>query len=93
MNDMNGLPTARTDEVRPRVAVSSCLIGELVRFNGGHSRDRFLSGELDPYVDWVPVCPEMEIGLGAPGRAFTSNVLPRAPGSSPGSRGRTTPRG
>ncbi|MBB5965515.1 YbgA family protein [Planomonospora venezuelensis] len=54
------------DEVRPCVAVSGCLIGELVRFNGGHSRDRFVSGELDPYVDWVPVCPEVEIGLGAP---------------------------
>lgn len=53
-------------EVRPRVAVSSCLLGEPVRFNGGHSRDRFLSGELDPYVDWVHVCPEMEIGLGTP---------------------------
>ncbi|MBB6349685.1 uncharacterized protein YbgA (DUF1722 family)/uncharacterized protein YbbK (DUF523 family) [Nonomuraea muscovyensis] len=51
---------------RPRVAVSSCLIGEPVRFNGGHSRDRFLSGPLDPYVDWVPICPEMEAGLGTP---------------------------
>lgn len=51
---------------RPRVAVSSCLLGDPVRFNGGHSRDRFVSGELDPHVDWVRVCPEMEIGLGAP---------------------------
>ncbi|MFI7440545.1 YbgA family protein [Nonomuraea indica] len=51
---------------RPRVAVSSCLIGEPVRYNGGHSRDRFLSGPLDPYVDWVPICPEMEAGLGTP---------------------------
>ncbi|GLW20028.1 hypothetical protein Mame01_00710 [Microbispora amethystogenes] len=53
-------------QVRPRVAVSSCLLGAPVRFNGGHSRDRFLAGELDEYVDWVPICPEMEIGLGAP---------------------------
>ncbi|MBO3752449.1 DUF523 and DUF1722 domain-containing protein [Streptosporangiaceae bacterium NEAU-GS5] len=51
---------------RPRIAVSSCLLGEPVRFNGGHSRDRFLYGELDPHVDWVQVCPEMEIGLGTP---------------------------
>jgi uncharacterized protein YbgA (DUF1722 family)/uncharacterized protein YbbK (DUF523 family) len=52
--------------VRPRLGVSSCLLGEPVRFNGGHSRCRFLADELGPYVDWVPYCPEMEIGLGTP---------------------------
>jgi uncharacterized protein YbgA (DUF1722 family)/uncharacterized protein YbbK (DUF523 family) len=51
---------------RPRVGVSSCLLGEEVRFNGGHKRFRFLTDELDPYVDWVPYCPEIEIGLGTP---------------------------
>ena len=51
---------------RPRLGVSSCLLGEPVRFNGGHSRSRFLTGELGPYVDWVPYCPEIEIGLGTP---------------------------
>ncbi|WP_242902449.1 YbgA family protein [Actinomadura terrae] len=51
---------------RPRLAVSSCLLGAPVRYNGGHSRDRFLTDVLAPHVDWVPVCPEMEIGLGAP---------------------------
>ena len=51
---------------RPRVGVSSCLLGEQVRFNGGHKRSRFLTDELGPYVDWVPYCPEMEIGLGTP---------------------------
>ncbi|MFI6316240.1 YbgA family protein [Nonomuraea sp. NPDC050556] len=62
---------------RPRVAVSSCLLGEPVRFNGGHSRDRFLAGLLDPYVDWVPICPEMEIGLGAPRETVRLEVGPR----------------
>ncbi len=57
---------AGTDTVRPRVGVSSCLLGEEVRFNGGHKRFRFLTDELDPYVDWVPYCPEVEIGLGTP---------------------------
>ena len=52
--------------VRPRVGVSSCLLGEEVRFNGGHKRSRFLTDELGPHVDWVPYCPEMEIGLGTP---------------------------
>ena len=51
---------------RPRVGVSSCLLGEEVRFNGGHKRYRFLTDELGRYVDWVPYCPEMEIGLGTP---------------------------
>src|SRR6202167_304690 len=57
---------AGTDAVRSRVGVSSCLLGEEVRFNGGHKRHRFLTDELDPYVDWVPYCPEIEIGLGTP---------------------------
>ena len=53
-------------EERPRVGVSSCLLGEEVRFNGGHKRFRFLTDELGPHVDWVPYCPEVEIGLGTP---------------------------
>jgi len=52
--------------VRPRVGVSSCLLGEEVRFNGGHKRHRFLTDELDPHVDWMPFCPEVAIGLGTP---------------------------
>ena len=54
----------------PRVGVSSCLLGEEVRFNGGHKRYRFLTDELARYVDWVPYCPEMEIGLGTPREAI-----------------------
>ena len=52
------------------MGVSSCLLGEEVRFNGGHKRYRFLTDELDRYVDWVPYCPEMEIGLGTPREAI-----------------------
>ena len=52
------------------MGVSSCLLGEEVRFNGGHKRYRFLTDSLDPYVDWVPYCPEMEIGLGTPREAI-----------------------
>ncbi|MBR8741853.1 DUF523 and DUF1722 domain-containing protein [Nocardiopsis sp. MG754419] len=52
--------------VRPVVGVSSCLIGAPVRYNGGHSRHRFLTDELDRHVDWLPICPEAEIGLGVP---------------------------
>ena len=51
---------------RPRIGASSCLLGEPVRFNAGHSRCRFLTDDLAPYVDWAPYCPEMAIGLGTP---------------------------
>jgi len=56
--------------VRPRLGASSCLLGEEVRFNGGHKLYRFLTDELAPYVDWVPYCPEIEIGLGTPREAI-----------------------
>jgi len=49
-----------------RVGVSSCLLGEPVRFDGGHKRDRFLTDRLGPHVEWVPVCPEVEAGMGVP---------------------------
>jgi uncharacterized protein YbgA (DUF1722 family)/uncharacterized protein YbbK (DUF523 family) len=50
----------------PRVGVSSCLLGEQVRFDGGHKRYRFLTDVLGPHVEWVPFCPEVEMGLGTP---------------------------
>ena len=52
--------------MRPRVGVSSCLLGEQVRFDGGHKRHGFLADVLGQHVDWVPFCPEMAIGLGTP---------------------------
>jgi uncharacterized protein YbgA (DUF1722 family)/uncharacterized protein YbbK (DUF523 family) len=49
-----------------RVGVSSCLLGNKVRYDGGHKRDGFLVETFGRYVDWLPVCPEMEFGLGTP---------------------------
>lgn len=49
-----------------RIGVSACLLGEEVRYNGGHKRDPFLTDMLGLYVEWVPVCPEVEMGLGTP---------------------------
>jgi uncharacterized protein YbgA (DUF1722 family)/uncharacterized protein YbbK (DUF523 family) len=49
-----------------RIGVSSCLLGEQVRFDGGHKRSDFLTDTLGRFVEFVPVCPEMEIGLGVP---------------------------
>ena len=55
------------DESEPlRIGVSSCLLGERVRFDGGHTRDRFVSDTLGKWVEWVPVCPEVELGMGVP---------------------------
>ncbi len=51
---------------RLRLGVSACLLGEPVRFDGGHKRDAFLTEALAPFVEWVPVCPEEESGLGTP---------------------------
>jgi uncharacterized protein YbbK (DUF523 family) len=49
-----------------RLGISACLLGEEVRFDGGHKRDHFLTDVLGPHVEWVPVCPEVEMGLGTP---------------------------
>jgi uncharacterized protein YbgA (DUF1722 family)/uncharacterized protein YbbK (DUF523 family) len=46
--------------------VSGCLLGQQVRYDGGHKKDYFLTGTLDPFVEFVPVCPELELGLGVP---------------------------
>lgn len=49
-----------------RLGISSCLLGEPVRFDGSHKLDRYLVHTLGRYVDWVPVCPEVEFGLPTP---------------------------
>jgi uncharacterized protein YbgA (DUF1722 family)/uncharacterized protein YbbK (DUF523 family) len=49
-----------------RLGVSSCLLGQAVRFDGGHKRDRFVTDLLGSHVEWVPVCPELEAGMGVP---------------------------
>jgi uncharacterized protein YbgA (DUF1722 family)/uncharacterized protein YbbK (DUF523 family) len=51
---------------RLRIGISSCLLGDKVRFDGGHKRDTFLTGTLAPFVEWVRVCPEVEVGMGVP---------------------------
>ena len=51
---------------RPRVGISACLLGQTVRYDGGHKRDQFLTHVLGRYVEWVPVCPELEVGMGVP---------------------------
>jgi uncharacterized protein YbbK (DUF523 family) len=49
-----------------RIGISSCLLGEKVRYDGGHKHDRYVTGTLGEYFEWVPVCPEVEYGLPIP---------------------------
>lgn len=49
-----------------RVGVSSCLLGRNVRYDGGHKMDPFVTGPLARFVAFVPVCPEVEVGMGTP---------------------------
>lgn len=52
------------------IGVSSCLLGNKVRFDGGHKHDRYITGTLGTFLDFVPVCPEVECGLPVPREAM-----------------------
>jgi uncharacterized protein YbgA (DUF1722 family)/uncharacterized protein YbbK (DUF523 family) len=63
-----------------RVGISSCLLGNAVRYDGGHKLDRFLRDTLGRHVQFVPVCPEVECGLPVPREAMrlvSENTTPR----------------
>ncbi len=49
-----------------RIGISACLLGQKVRYDGGHKLDRYITETLGKYFEWVPVCPEVELGLGTP---------------------------
>lgn len=49
-----------------KIGISACLLGQNVRWNGGHQLSTFLRDNLGKYVEWIPVCPEVEIGLPIP---------------------------
>jgi uncharacterized protein YbgA (DUF1722 family)/uncharacterized protein YbbK (DUF523 family) len=53
-----------------RLGISTCLLGENVRFDGGHKLDRYLTDTLGQYVEYFPVCPEVECGFGIPRESF-----------------------
>ncbi len=51
---------------KPRLGISSCLLGNKVRHDGGHKHDVLITQTLGRHVEWVPVCPEFEVGMGVP---------------------------
>jgi uncharacterized protein YbbK (DUF523 family) len=66
-------------EDKIKLGVSACLLGEEVRYDGGHKRDRFITDTLANYVAFVPVCPEMEAGFGVPRESMHLRGNPDAP--------------
>jgi uncharacterized protein YbgA (DUF1722 family)/uncharacterized protein YbbK (DUF523 family) len=51
---------------KPKLGISACLLGQKVRYDGGDKRDRFLTDTFGLHVEWIPVCPELEVGMGVP---------------------------
>ena len=69
---------------KPKIAISACLLGAEVRFNGGHKESRLCSQALSEHFDFVPLCPEVAIGLGIPRqpiRLIGDPAQPQAVGS------------
>lgn len=62
-----------------RVGASSCLLGEEVRYDGGHKLDRYLVNTLGRFFEWVPVCPEVEMGLPTPRESMRLVGDPESP--------------
>jgi len=62
-----------------RLGISRCLLGENVRYDGGHKLDRFLTETLSEYVSYVSVCPEVDCGMSIPREALRLVGEPRAP--------------
>lgn len=63
-------PAWRSPDFEIRIGISSCLLGEAVRYDGGHKKDSYVTGALAHHFTWVPVCPELELGLGVPREAI-----------------------
>ena len=72
-------PAWRSPDLEIRIGISSCLLGEEGRFDGGHQKDGFITGTLGRYFTWVSVCPEVEIGLGVPRKTLRLVGDPAAP--------------
>lgn len=53
-----------------KIGISSCLLGQKVRYDGGHKLDAVLMETFRPFVEWIPVCPEVESGLPVPREAM-----------------------
>jgi uncharacterized protein YbgA (DUF1722 family)/uncharacterized protein YbbK (DUF523 family) len=66
-------------ENKIKLGISACLLGQNVRYDGGHKLDRYLTDTLGQYVEYVPVCPEVECGLGVPRESMRLVGDPKSP--------------
>jgi uncharacterized protein YbgA (DUF1722 family)/uncharacterized protein YbbK (DUF523 family) len=65
------IPASTTSPAaKPLLGISSCLLGNRVRYDGGHKRDQYITDILGRFFEWIPVCPESACGLGTPREAM-----------------------
>jgi uncharacterized protein YbgA (DUF1722 family)/uncharacterized protein YbbK (DUF523 family) len=62
-----------------RIGISTCLLGEAVRYDGGHALDQYITRTLGRYMEFVPVCPEVEAGFGVPREPVRLEGDPKSP--------------
>lgn len=62
-----------------KVGVSACLLGEKVRYDGGHKHDRYITDTLGKFFEFVPICPEVESGMTTPREAMRLEGDPDSP--------------
>jgi uncharacterized protein YbgA (DUF1722 family)/uncharacterized protein YbbK (DUF523 family) len=62
-----------------KIGISHCLLGEPVRFDGGHKKHHYITGLLKGYFEFVPVCPEVESGMSVPRPTIHLRGNPNAP--------------
>ncbi len=62
-----------------KLGVSACLLGQSVRYDGQHKLDHYISDVLGKYVEWLPVCPEVECGMSIPREAMHLTGTPESP--------------
>lgn len=70
--------------MKPRVGVSACLLGEAVRHDGGHKRSSAVVELVGPEVEWVAVCPEVEVGMPVPREPVVLTSAGRMVGATSG---------
>jgi len=74
-----GINLGENSMERIKLGISTCLLGENVRYDGGHKLDRFLTDTLGQYVEYIPVCPEVECGLPVPRESMHLAGNPESP--------------
>ncbi|HVO66428.1 MAG TPA: DUF523 domain-containing protein [Syntrophales bacterium] len=73
------MKTSKNAHGKIRIGISTCLLGENVRYDSGHALDSFLRDTLGKYVEYVPVCPEVECGFSIPRESFLLMGDPKQP--------------